>query len=266
MSSETREVRAYLLTQEDAFYIPAMLDRLLGDLPAGCQFVGAALLKGEISKRKAVDYLRLMGPVDFVRMGTDYVIRRALDLASRFLPVAGAYSVRGALIKHRIPIDHPHNVNDPAVHERLRTLDVTLVVSVSCPQIIRPATLALPPQGCINLHGAPLPRYRGLLPSFWVLAEGEEQTAVTVLLMNEKLDDGPIVVQRRVPIYNDDTFHSLVLRSKVDYGAPALAEALRRIRDGTVELQENDASQATYYSFPRPDDARRFRRRGRRFR
>lgn len=266
MNSGTRELRAYLLTQEDPFYIPQLLERLFAEMPAGCRFVGAAVLKGELDRGRARKYLRLMGPMDFTRMGADYLARRVLDAMSHVFGLSKRYSVRAALTKHGVPIHRPPNVNDPEFHARLRDLRVTLLVSVACPQIIRPATLALPPHGCINLHGAPLPRYRGLLPTFWVLAEGEEETGVTVHFMNHRLDDGPIIVQRAVPIYRDDTFHTLVMRSKVEYGAPALAEALSRIRDGVLDLQDNDASRATYHSFPGPEDGKRFRLRGRRFR
>lgn len=131
---------------------------------------------------------------------------------------------------------------------------------------MRKDLLAHPPEGVINIHGALLPKYRGKLPSFWVLAHGEEKTGVTVHYMNEELDDGPIIVQREVPIELDDTLHSLVLRSKVQYGASALAEAVRQIMEGEVDPKENDESEATYFSFPTPDAIQRFRDQGRKIR
>ncbi|MFB6273248.1 MAG: methionyl-tRNA formyltransferase, partial [Salinibacter sp.] len=144
--------------------------------------------------------------------------------------------------------------------------DVDLVVSIACPQIVREDLLTCPPEGVVNIHGALLPKYRGKLPSFWVLANGEEKTGVTVHYMNEDLDDGPIIVQKEVPIRPDDTLHSLVLRSKVQYGASALAEAVRQIANGTVETEDNPEEDATYFSFPDGEAIRRFRTRGRKIR
>jgi methionyl-tRNA formyltransferase len=84
--------------------------------------------------------------------------------------------------------------------------------------------------------------------------------------MNEKLDDGPIICQKEVPIRPDDTLHSLVLRSKVQYGASALAEAVRQIEDDDVTPKANDEDEATYFSFPDKEAIRRFRRQGRKIR
>jgi methionyl-tRNA formyltransferase len=84
--------------------------------------------------------------------------------------------------------------------------------------------------------------------------------------MNEDLDDGPIIVQKEVPIKPDDTLHSLVLRSKVGYGASALADAVARILHEDVQVKANDEEEATYFSFPTPESIQRFRERGRRIR
>ena len=69
-----------------------------------------------------------------------------------------------------------------------------------------------------------------------------------------------------VPVASNDTLHSLVLRLKVQYGAPVLAEAVRQIVAGEVEPKENDKADATYFSFPTPEAIQRFRERGRQIR
>lgn len=256
----------FLLTQPDAFYIPKLLARFVQKKPASAQVVGAAVLKGEISIGNVPDYLRLMGVRGTVLNGLDFACHKALDLADRAVGLDGVYSVRGALRMHDIPEHTPENINSPSFLDHLRDQNVDLVVSIACPQIVRSDLLACPPEGIINIHGALLPKYRGKLPSFWVLANGEETTGVTVHYMNEELDDGHIIVQREVPIKPDDTLHSLVLRSKAEYGAPALADAVRKIISGNVELQENEAERATYYSFPDEEAIAQFREMGRRIR
>jgi len=256
----------FLLTQPDAFYIPKLLDQFMEEKPASANVVGAAVLPGEIAVENVPDYLRLMGLRGTVLNGLDFVRHEALDVLDRAVGMDGLYSVRGALRVHDIPEHSPENVNDPAFLNFLREQDVDLVVSIACPQIVREDLLKCPPEGVINIHGALLPKYRGKLPSFWVLANGEEKTGVTVHYMNEDLDDGPIIVQKEVPIRPYDTLHSLVLRSKVQYGAPALAEAVQQIANGTVETDDNPEGDATYFSFPDAEAIRRFRERGRKIR
>lgn len=260
-------MNCYILTQEDAFYIPRLLDGFLRLRPADCPVVGAAILDGEIAKENVADYLRFLGPWGFVVNGFHFARYKALDLVDRAVTLPGhAWSVAGALRRWKIPVDRPESLDADTFHDHLRSLGVDLVISVACPKIVRRSLLELPSKGVINIHGALLPKYRGKLPSFWVLAHGEEVTGVTVHFMNEKLDDGPIVVQKVVPIDPADTLHSLILKSKVGYGAQALAEAVERIRDGGYELLPNDREQATYYSFPTPEAVAEFRRRGRKVR
>jgi len=256
----------FLLTQPDAFYIPKLLDRFIEEKPASSRVVGAAVLEGEIALKNVPDYLRLMGVRGTVLNGLDFVRHKALDVLDRAVGLDGLYSVRSALRAHDIPEHTPENVNDQAFLDFLREQDADLVVSIACPQIVREELLGCPPEGVINIHGALLPKYRGKLPSFWVLANGEEKTGVTVHYMNEELDDGPIIVQKEVPIRPDDTLHSLVLRSKVQYGASALAEAVQHIESGTVETLDNPEEEATYFSFPDGEAIRRFRARGRKIR
>ena len=256
----------FLLTQPDAFYIPKLLDQFMAEKPESTRVVGAAVLTGEIAFENVPDYLRLMGVRGTVLNGLGFARHKALDLLDRVVGLEEFYSVRGALRGHDIPEHTPENVNDPAFLDHLCEKNVDLVVSIACPQIVREALLNCPPEGIINIHGALLPEYRGKLPSFWVLANGEDTTGVTVHYMNEALDDGPIILQKEVPIRPDDTLHSLVLRSKVQYGAEPLAEAVRSIEQGTVELEANPEEEATYFPFPDQKAVRRFRERGRKIR
>jgi methionyl-tRNA formyltransferase len=256
----------FLLTQPDAFYIPKLIDRFVEEAPEPVRFVGAAALQGEIAAHNVPDYLRLLGVRGTVLMGMEFARYKFLDALDAVVGLEDVYSVSGVLRKHDIPEDTPENVNDPAFLDDLRTKNVDLVISIACPQIIREELRDLPPHGVINVHGALLPEYRGKLPSFWVLANGETTTGVTVHYVNEGLDDGPIIVQERVPIKQEDTLHSLVLRSKVQFGATALAAAVRQMLDGTVSVQDNPAEDASYFSFPTREAIRDFRARGRRVR
>ena len=102
------------------------------------------------------------------------------------------------------------------------------------------------------------------MPSFWVMRNGETETAVTVHYLEAKLDDGDILIQRKVKIDPDDTWDSLVRKIKTA-GAEALIEAIQNIKDGTVKRKPNLEGKATYFSFPTSADKRIFLALGRRF-
>jgi methionyl-tRNA formyltransferase len=255
-------MRIYVLTQEDAFYIPRILETLLAKRR---DVIGVGVVPGELRPGRALRYLRLMGPRDFMLQSANLAWHKARDLAARVAPGARSWSVAGAARRARVPLDHVPQVNAPAFLSGLRARGVDLIVSIACPQIFKAELLALPAHGCINLHGALLPRYRGMLPSFWVLARGEAETGVTVHWMDARVDQGDIVLQRAVPIRDDDTVHRLVMRSKVEFGRDLVIAAIEAIERGDAPRAPMDMSVASYVSFPDAAAVAEFRRRGRRF-
>ena len=255
-------MRIYVLTQEDAFYIPRILDTLLARRR---DVIGLGVVPGELRPGRALRFLRLMGPRDFALQSVNLAWHQARDLVARLLPGARSWSVAGAARRARVPLDHVQQVNAPEFLASLRARGVDLIVSIACPQIFLAELLALPARGCINLHGALLPRYRGMLPSFWVLARGEAETGVTVHWMDARVDQGDIVLQRAVPIRADDTVHRLVMRSKVEFGRDLVIAAIEAIERGDAPHVPMDMSGASYVSFPDAAAVAEFRRRGRRF-
>jgi methionyl-tRNA formyltransferase len=258
--------RALIITQEDCLYLPQFLHSVLRH--HGPSIVGMTILPTLMPKQTwsttLRDHLELYGPVQFVKQSIRYASRRGLDLVSRKLPIPGFYSVRSVAEHHKIPLLDTANVNSKSYLDLLRTLALDTIISVNASQKFKREILELPRLGCINVHGALLPKYRGRLPSFWVLANGEKETGATVHFMNEDLDDGEIILQEKVPIEADDTQDSLIRKTKAA-GARLLIEAIDRLAKGPVETLPNDRSQATYFSFPRREDGVRLRQLGRRF-
>ena len=255
-------MRIYVLTKEDAFYIPRILDLLLAERR---DVIGVAIVPGELQSAHAGRYLRMMGARDFVLQSMNLVGHRLMDAVSRVAPTRCSYSVAGAARRAHVPCDVIPKVNAPAFLERLRVQGVDLIVSIACPQKLGSDLLRLPLRGCINLHGALLPRYQGLLPSFWVLAKGEPRTGVTVHWMDEDLDHGDLLLQETIPIEPRDTVHSLVLRSKVGIGRHLLLRAITLIERGEATRVPMDLTQASYFSYPEDAALAEFRSRGRRF-
>src|SRR5262245_23656939 len=206
-----------------------------------------------------------MGPRAFGVQLANLARHRVLQGLGRLVSLGRSYSVADAARRHRVPFERVPAVNAPPFVASLRARAVDLLVSVACPQVLRADILAVPPKGAINLHGGLLPDYRGLLPTFWALANGETHTGASVHYMTERLDEGAVLLQERVPIRPDDTVHTLVRRTKVEVGARLLAQAIALIEAGRAEPRPADPAAGRYFSYPDADAVRRFRARGRRF-
>ena len=165
-----------------------------------------------------------------------------------------------------VPVIPITNCNRPEVLEMLREAEPDVVVSAYFTQIIKSDLLNMPRLGCINVHPALLPQYRGSHPIFWALADGKTVTGVTVHLMDAGVDTGPIIAQERVAIESEDTHHALYERvSRV--GARLLRDALL-ISQATGRIDARPqltTGEAAVYGEPTPEAYRRFRRQGRHF-
>lgn len=259
-------MKIFIITSEDAFYLPTVLHTLL--TARGQDVVGMTILP-ETTKKKGWrglirEHFELFGLRTFLHQGVRFAWYRGMDVLARVLPFLGFYSVQAVAQHHGTRLYPTASINHEEFLQTLRALTPDVVVSVNASQVFKQPLLTLPRLGCINVHGAPLPKYRGRLPSFWALFNREQETGVTVHFMNEALDDGPIILQQRVPIVPGETQHTLILKTK-RIGTDLLLEALTRLEQGQVETLPNDRTQATYYSFPTPEDGRKFRRLGLRF-
>ena len=144
--------------------------------------------------------------------------------------------------------------------EKIEQLDVDLIISLSCNQIFKQRLLETPKKGCINLHCSALPRYRGLMPSFWTIFHEETVSAATVFYIDSGIDTGPIIVQDLVDIRGLNQEEVINLTKQV--GISSICEAVNRISEGTVELVENDNENSSYFGFPTRQDVRLFRKKG----
>ena len=258
-------MRIFAITQEEAIHLPAFLDTFFKARRQDvCGMVILPELMPKTTWRQTLrDHFVLYGPFGFVKLVLRYGSHRILDRLQRWLPVPGLHSVAAVARLHGVGIYETQSVNDPAFIETLAKLAPDVVVSVNASQKFGAQLLGIPRWGCINVHGALLPRYRGRLPSFWVLANGERETGATVHVMNADLDDGPIIRQDRVPVEPSDTQHTVIRKTK-QLGCRLLLEALDLIESRRVVLFPNDRARATYYSFPTASVARQVRsKRGR---
>ncbi|MBN2491474.1 MAG: bifunctional UDP-4-amino-4-deoxy-L-arabinose formyltransferase/UDP-glucuronic acid oxidase ArnA [Planctomycetes bacterium] len=164
-----------------------------------------------------------------------------------FASVAEAAAARG------IAVHAPEDINHPLWVETIRRLAPDVIFSFYYRRLLRPAILDIPPDGCLNLHGSLLPRYRGRCPVNWVLIHGETETGVTLHHMTPRPDDGDIVAQRAIPIDEDDTARTLVARIAAAAGA-LLEGALPLVRQRRAPRRPQDPAAASTFGGRRPAD------------
>jgi methionyl-tRNA formyltransferase len=144
-----------------------------------------------------------------------------------------------------LPIFQPASPREPDFRELLEAVEPDISVVVAYGHILSQALIDLPRFGTLNIHASLLPALRGAAPIQGAIREGLAETGVTIMRMVRELDAGPIVLQSRTPIADDETYGELRGRLS-ELGALALIEALTLIELGRVTERPQDASLATY--------------------
>ncbi len=147
--------------------------------------------------------------------------------------------------EHKILVIQPNTLKTAEVVEDLASLKPELIVVAAFGQILPREVLSLPKFGCLNIHPSLLPQHRGPSPVATSLLCGDLLTGVTIILMDEGLDSGPILAQEKVGIAATDTTGSLTAKL-AHVGAGLLMDTLPKWLKGELEPRPQDESQATY--------------------
>ncbi len=153
-----------------------------------------------------------------------------------------------------IPVHQPPKVRAEAAVELVRGIAPELIVVVAYGQIIPASILQIPYRGIVNVHGSLLPAYRGAAPIQWAIARGETETGITTMLMDQGLDTGPILLQDKIAISEEDTGGTLE-EKLAPLGAELLLETLSRCERGVLVPTPQDGSKATLAPRIKKEDA-----------
>ena len=132
-----------------------------------------------------------------------------------------------------VPCLPARKVNSEEILERLRRAGPEIVFSICNLQILKPEFIRIPPEGVVNLHNAPLPRYGGMNACVWAIVNSEKTHGVTCHYIDEGVDTGEIIARELFPIREEDTGLSLTMRS-IREGVALFKRILPDILDGTV--------------------------------
>jgi methionyl-tRNA formyltransferase len=145
----------------------------------------------------------------------------------------------------RVPVLQPEKLKDPGLIRQLKSYEPELMIVVAYGRILTPEILALPAVGFLNVHASLLPRYRGSAPINWALIRGEKETGVTIQWVRHEVDSGPIFLQERVPINEEDNAGTLY-RKLSERGAVLLIRALDLLRRGEAIKKPQPEGEVTY--------------------
>ncbi len=258
-------MRIFVITREEPFYVPIYLSKLLQEKHN--DIIGAAIATIASPHLSILQLYQLAGFRGFILQGLELILFKTYNILNAFIPFKRFYSIRKMMRRYNIPmykIAHGE-VNSQEFVEILRSLKPDLILSVANSQILKKQILEIPGKGAINVHGSLLPKYRGILAAFWVLANNEKETGVSIHYMNPEIDDGKIIVQQKIGISEKDSIHSLY-RKISTIGASLILEAVTLIENKKVVTKPNDETKATYFLKPKKHDIQRFRKQGRSFR
>ena len=154
-------------------------------------------------------------------------------------------AVKVLALEKGIPVYTPKTLRDEEFSDLLSELAPDLIVVVAYGKILPKNVLEFPKYGCINLHVSLLPKYRGAAPMQRAIMNGEKETGVTVMYMNEGLDTGDIIRCESFPISEEDDFESVHDKS-AEIGARLLSDTVEEIFAGNVTVTKQDDALATY--------------------
>jgi methionyl-tRNA formyltransferase len=144
-----------------------------------------------------------------------------------------------------LPVVQPRSARTGELRDAMAATGAELAVVVAYGKILPKPVLEVLPRGCLNVHGSILPRYRGAAPVQWAVIHGEAETGVTIMQLDEGMDTGPTLLERRVAIGPEETSGELLARL-APIGAEALIEAIDGLCAGTVAPAPQDHARATH--------------------
>ena len=144
-----------------------------------------------------------------------------------------------------IKVYQPLKVRDEEFVETLRAYNPDVIVVVAFGQIIPLSILKMPKFGCVNIHGSLLPKYRGAAPIQWAVLDGEKETGITTILMDEGIDTGDILLKKTIKIEADETSGSL-FDKLMALGAKTILETLDELEKGNLTTTKQGESPTAY--------------------
>lgn len=257
-------MRIEFLTQQDPIYILPLFEEFIRNYSDESTIVRISCCDtmGSRPRRQLVrELMHLYGAFGFARLAGRILLSHLLGWIPLGRGAKRYFSLPQLCRAYGIEYGAISNPNAEEFVAGVVKRQCDLIVSIACPYILKRQLLSTPRLGCINIHHAPLPQYKGMMPTFWQLFQGERSVGLTVHYMSEKLDDGHALLQEHLPVEENESLDHLIRRSK-RHAAHCLAKVLQQIGTNSVSLRPLKHKPSSYFTFPTLAEIREFRRRG----
>lgn len=249
------KLKVAFVTEDDPLYVIKFFDVFLSEFPRDEFEVCSVTIERAFHEPIWKTLRRLYGL---------YNLRELCRQGLRFINARlHRRSIESLAVSMGIPVTRPRSVNGTEYITKVRAMAPDVIVSVAAPEIFKAEILGVPRLGCINIHSGRLPTYRGMMPTFWQMQQGERAITITVHRMAQKLDAGDVLATWEFPIAPRDSLDRVIKDTK-SAGARLVIRVLRDLRAGRTLPKRLDLKGAKYFSFPKRKDVGEFRRIGHR--
>ena len=142
--------------------------------------------------------------------------------------------IKEVALEYGLCLFQPENINSKSAIEKMIKFEPDLIILIAYGQILSREILKIPPRGCLNVHPSLLPYYKGSAPIQWTIIRGEQETGISLLFMNEKIDAGDIILQKKVKILPEENQQELGNRLSIK-SAEMIAGILDSIKKGNYK-------------------------------
>jgi len=153
--------------------------------------------------------------------------------------------VKKLALAHGLPVCQPKTLRDPEIIQLIKDIHPDVIVDIACGFLVPKEILEFPQYGCINIHPSLLPRWRGAAPIQRAILNGDKETGVTIMKMDEGLDTGPILLQQKCVIHDTDTTETLSKRL-IELGSKTLVTFLENIHSLHIKLETQSDKDSSY--------------------
>ncbi len=154
--------------------------------------------------------------------------------------------------KYKTKILQPEKISD--IKDKISAFNPDLIIVAACKQILPKEILSIPKFGCLNIHPSLLPKYRGPSPIQYAILKGEKETGASIILMDEKIDHGPVIASIKLQIQNETCEQLSIKLAKL--GTELLIDVIPKWIKGSIECRPQDESKVTHTKIIKKEDGK----------
>jgi methionyl-tRNA formyltransferase len=148
--------------------------------------------------------------------------------------------------KYSIPFFRERDINSSIFIDSVRESEPDLIITTHFQKLLKKELITLPDKGCLNLHPSLLPCYRGMSPQHWPIINGDAETGLTVHYIDEGVDSGNILIQKKIPIDPNTYVFDLQMQMLPHYGK-VVVDAIKKIENGDAAGEKQDLTKGSFY-------------------